>query len=73
MKRKPVSFSTFQAVEDDCSSVTILPSKIESGSIAEKQLEILLEKNHQRKKQYNDLEYKISLIFSKNKIYEFEK
>ncbi|KAL4436313.1 hypothetical protein ABPG74_015904 [Tetrahymena malaccensis] len=73
LEEKKIFFNNFQAFEEEYSSVIILPQKIIPGSVGEKQLESLLQKTYERKRQFNDFEYKISLIFSKEKIYEFNK
>ncbi|EAR84795.3 kinase domain protein (macronuclear) [Tetrahymena thermophila SB210] len=73
LEEKKIFFNNFQVFEEEYSSVIILPQKIIPGSVGEKQLETLLQKTYERKRQYNDFEYKISLIFSKEKIYEFNK
>ncbi|KAL4487137.1 hypothetical protein ABPG72_001589 [Tetrahymena utriculariae] len=72
-EKKKVFFNNFQVFEEEYSSVIILPQKIIPGSVGEKQLESLLYKTYERKREFNDFEYKISLIFSKEKIYEFNK
>lgn len=59
--------------DDNASSVTVLPQQIQPGSFAEKQLLAELELMYRRKKEKNDFELKISLVFSKEKIYEFDK